>query len=72
MLGPRGSSLCEWHKPGAAIQQIAEWLQKLGLGQYAQRFAENDIGFSILPDLTDQDLKEIECHWVIAVSCCAR
>ena len=52
-------SLCEWHQPGAAMQQIADWLQKLGLGQYAQRFAENDINFSILPDLTDQDLKEI-------------
>src|SRR6516225_9879486 len=44
---------------GAPMQQIADWLQKLGLGQYAQRFAENDITFSILPDLTDQDLKEI-------------
>jgi class 3 adenylate cyclase len=41
------------------MQQIADWLQKLGLGQYAQRFAENDISFSVLPDLTDQDLKEI-------------
>jgi class 3 adenylate cyclase/predicted ATPase len=41
------------------MPQIADWLQKLGLGQYAQRFAENDITFSILPDLTDQDLKEI-------------
>jgi class 3 adenylate cyclase len=41
------------------MQQIAEWLQELGLGQHAQRFAENDISFSILPDLTDQDLKEI-------------
>ena len=28
-------------------------------GQYAQRFAENDISFSVLPDLTDQDLKEL-------------
>jgi class 3 adenylate cyclase len=27
--------------------------------QYAQRFAENDISFSVLPDLTDQDLKDI-------------
>jgi hypothetical protein len=43
----------------AAMQQIADWLQKLGLGQYAQRFAENDINFAILPDLTDQDLKEL-------------
>ena len=38
------------------MQQIADWLQKLGLGQYAQRFAEYDISFVILPDLTDQDL----------------
>src|SRR5215475_9782192 len=41
------------------MQQIAEWLEKLSLGQYAQRFAENDITFAILPDLTDQDLKEL-------------
>ena len=27
------------------MQQIADWLEKLGLGQYAQRFAENDIDF---------------------------
>jgi hypothetical protein len=45
--------------PGAAMQHIADWLQKLGLGQYAQRFAENDINFAILPHLTDQDLKEL-------------
>ena len=41
------------------MQQIADWLEKLGLGQYAQRFAENDINFAILPHLTDQDLKEL-------------
>jgi|HubBroStandDraft_6_1064221.scaffolds.fasta_scaffold758077_2 hypothetical protein len=41
------------------MQQVADWLEKLGLGQYAQRFAENDISFSVLPDLTDQDLKDI-------------
>ena len=41
------------------MQQVSDWLEKLGLGQYAQRFAENDISFSILPDLTDQDLKEL-------------
>ena len=41
------------------MQQIADWLERLGLGQYAQRFAENDISFSVLPDLPDQDLKEI-------------
>src|SRR6516162_3001149 len=41
------------------MQQIADWLQKLGLSQYAQRFAENDINFAILSDLTDQDFKEL-------------
>jgi SAM domain (Sterile alpha motif) len=41
------------------MQQTADWLERLGLGQYVQRFAENDISFSVLPDLTDQDLKEI-------------
>jgi class 3 adenylate cyclase len=41
------------------MQQIADWLQTLGLGQCAQRFAENDINFVILSDLTDQDLEKI-------------
>ena len=41
------------------MQQIADWLEKLGLAQYVQRFVENDINFSILPHLTDQDLKEL-------------
>jgi class 3 adenylate cyclase len=42
-----------------ASQPIADWLGTLGLGQYAQRFAENEITLSILPDLTDADLKEL-------------
>src|SRR5215475_3654897 len=41
------------------MQQIADWLEKLGLSEYAQRFAENDIDFTILGDLTDQDLEKI-------------
>ena len=41
------------------MQQIADWLEKLGMSEYAQRFAENGIDFSVLPDLTDQDLKDI-------------
>ena len=45
--------------PAGTMQQIADWLQNIGLGQYAQRFAENDISFVILPDLTDQDLEKI-------------
>jgi SAM domain (Sterile alpha motif) len=50
------------------MQQIADWLQKLGLGQYAQRFAENDITFSILPDLTDQDIPELLFVYVILLA----
>ena len=41
------------------MQEIAEWLEELGMSEYAQRFAENRIDFSVLPDLTDQDLKDI-------------
>jgi hypothetical protein len=41
------------------MQQIAEWLAKLGMSEYAERFAENAIDFGVLPDLTDQDLKDI-------------
>ena len=41
------------------MHQVADWLEKLGLGQYAQRFAENDIDASVLPHLTDQSLKEL-------------
>jgi class 3 adenylate cyclase/predicted ATPase len=41
------------------MQQIADWLEKLDLGQYAQRFAENEIDVSVLRHLTDQDLKDI-------------
>src|SRR6478752_10843040 len=41
------------------MQQIAEWLKKLGMPEYIQRFTDNDIDFTILSDLTDQDLEKI-------------
>ena len=41
------------------MQQIADWLEKLGLSEYADRFADNKIDVSVLPHLTDEDLKEI-------------
>jgi class 3 adenylate cyclase len=41
------------------MQQIADWLEKLGMSEYAERFAENGIDLGALPDLTDQDLKEL-------------
>jgi class 3 adenylate cyclase len=41
------------------MQEIADWLENLGMSEYAQRFAENRIDFSVLPELTDQDLKDL-------------
>jgi class 3 adenylate cyclase len=41
------------------MQQIANWLKKLGMSEYTQRFSENDIAFDILPELTDQDLEKL-------------
>jgi class 3 adenylate cyclase/predicted ATPase len=41
------------------VRSIAEWLGSLGLSEYSARFSENDIDFSVLPDLTDQDLKDL-------------
>lgn len=34
------------------MPEVTDWLAKLALGQYARRFAENDIDFSILSELT--------------------
>ena len=41
------------------MQEIADWLRKLDLGQYAQRFAEKAIDVAVLRHLTDEDLKEL-------------
>jgi len=41
------------------MQQIAEWLAKMGLERYAPAFVENDIDVSVLRYLTDADLEKI-------------
>src|SRR5271168_1810850 len=41
------------------MQQIADWLKTLGMSEYAERFAENRIDFSVLRDPGDQDLKDL-------------
>ena len=43
----------------AAVQEIGDWLEKLGMPEYGERFTENDIDASVLPHLTDQSLKEL-------------
>jgi class 3 adenylate cyclase/tetratricopeptide (TPR) repeat protein len=42
-----------------AMRGIAEWLASIGLGEYAQRFADNAIDLSVVRDLTEQDLKDL-------------
>ena len=42
-----------------ATKEILDWLEKLGMSEYSQHFVENGIDFSVLPHLTDQDLKDI-------------
>ena len=42
------------------MQQIEDWLKQLGMSEYAERFADNKIDASVLPYLTDQDLKDID------------
>ena len=41
------------------MQQIAEWLDKLGMSEYVQRFAENDVDIEVLGDLTDADFDRL-------------
>ncbi|MBV9562168.1 MAG: AAA family ATPase, partial [Bradyrhizobium sp.] len=41
------------------MQPIAEWLEKLGLADYAPLFEENGIDLSVFPDLTEQDLEKL-------------
>jgi hypothetical protein len=41
------------------MRGIAEWLASIGLGEYAQRFAESAIDLSVVRDLTEHDLKEL-------------
>jgi class 3 adenylate cyclase/predicted ATPase len=41
------------------MQQIADWLGKLGMSEHVERFTENRIDVSVLHHLSDQDLKDI-------------
>jgi SAM domain (Sterile alpha motif) len=41
------------------MPEVVDWLKTLGMSEYAERFVENGIDFSVIPHLTDQDLKDI-------------
>jgi class 3 adenylate cyclase len=38
---------------------LRSWLQRIGLEQLAETFAANDIDLDVLPELTDEDLREL-------------
>jgi hypothetical protein len=42
-----------------ANDDFHQWLEALGLGQYAPAFSDNDVGFDALRLLSDTDLKEL-------------
>jgi class 3 adenylate cyclase/predicted ATPase len=39
--------------------EIRDWLEQLGLGHHAQSFVENEVGPDLLPELTNEDLKDL-------------
>ncbi|NND00529.1 MAG: adenylate/guanylate cyclase domain-containing protein, partial [Gammaproteobacteria bacterium] len=41
------------------MQNLFEWLSKIGLEQHTQTMIDNDIDLDLLPDITDEDLKEL-------------
>ena len=41
------------------MQQIAEWLEKLGMSEYADRFEKNHIDIEVLDELTDADFDRL-------------
>jgi hypothetical protein len=42
-----------------ATKDISEWLEKIGMSEYAQRFAENDVDIEVLGELTDTDFDRL-------------
>ena len=41
------------------MTDVTQWLDKLGLGQYARAFIDNAIDYSLLVELTDTDLEKL-------------
>ena len=41
------------------MKTIADWLSRVGMQEYTQRFAENGIDLDIVAELTDQHLEKI-------------
>ena len=44
---------------GGSTSRVGDWLDSLGLRQYAETFAQNAVTWALLQDLGDQDLREL-------------
>lgn len=40
-------------------QELSDWLESLGLGEHAARFAQEHVDWDLLPELTERDLREL-------------
>jgi predicted ATPase/class 3 adenylate cyclase len=47
------------HSAGAQMANLQQWLEAIGLGQYAELLADNGIDVDILPDLDEHDLEQL-------------
>ena len=45
--------------PTSMSNSITQWLEELGLGQFAELFVEQQIDHEVLPDLTEEDLEKL-------------
>lgn len=43
----------------AKMTDLQHWLEEIGLAQYSELFARNDIDWEILPDLTESELEKL-------------
>jgi class 3 adenylate cyclase/predicted ATPase len=41
------------------MTELQHWLEAIGLGQYAEAFADNGLDFDVLPDLSERDLEQL-------------
>jgi class 3 adenylate cyclase/predicted ATPase len=42
------------------MSDVARWLEELGLGEFGAVFADNKVEFEVLPELTNDDLREMD------------
>lgn len=54
------------------MDDLGQWLEQIGLSEYAELFAEQRIGRDVLRELTEQDLKDFGLRSATASDCFGR